>query len=269
MTIQQSVFELKRREFVSPNLIRIYLTGEDIEKFEHATLGENNKLFIPSVDYKDVQFPVFDNDKKRWDFANDYNKPYIRTYTHRGIDLQNREMIIDFAYHGDVGPASAWAANAQKGDKLGVAMKLGKGALYPESDNYILVGDITAIPVLSVILETLPEGKQVKAFFEVPSEQDKIHIDTKANAQIEWIVNEDPVSGSPLSKMVINFLDKVQENTFIYAASEYRTIKELRMHLRKQLNWPKEQIYAYSYWKAGQSEQDSEASRREERSESN
>ncbi len=44
----------------------------------------------------------------------------MRTYTHSGIDLEKKELILDFANHGEGGPASAWALQAEPGFQIGV-----------------------------------------------------------------------------------------------------------------------------------------------------
>ena len=55
--------------------------------------GSNNKIFIP---------------------AEEENVALIRTYTNRKIDLEEKELSIDFVAHGDNGPASAWALKANR-----------------------------------------------------------------------------------------------------------------------------------------------------------
>lgn len=52
---------------------------------------------------------------------------------------------------------------------------------------------------------------------------------------------------------------------FGYVAAEFDTVKELRNYLRKELNWTKDELYAYSYWKFGKAESASEADRRAEK----
>ncbi len=64
-------------------------------------------------------------------------RPVIRTYTHRGIDLEKNEIWIDFVVHGDEGPASKWALRAKEGDILGLLMKDGKTEWYAQADNYL------------------------------------------------------------------------------------------------------------------------------------
>src|SRR5699024_8697585 len=132
----RTTLSVNRKEYITPKFIRIYFTGKDIPELAHSTVGINNKILIPPKGVKEIAFPEYDYDKKRWKPQPDDIRPIIRTYTHRGIDLENNEIWMDFALHGDDGPASKWASNAKAGDILGVMMKKEPSDLYSEADNY-------------------------------------------------------------------------------------------------------------------------------------
>ena len=266
MEVARALFHLKKREFITPHFIRITLSGapEDVSKLEACTIGVNNKIFIPPSGVDTVYFPEFDEEKKEWLEQDPSVKPLVRTYTHRGIDVINNEIIIDFVNHGETGPASSWALNAAVGDPLGVAMKLGSSALYPEVDWYFLIGDATAIPVLGAIMESLPKDKQGTCILEVPTEADIQKLEMPENFNIEWIVNPHPEKGSNLADVArqVNIPDSTR---FAYVAAEFSSVKELRTYFRKELQWTKEELYAYSYWKAGVAEDKSVTDRQQEK----
>src|SRR5690606_7563412 len=125
---------ITRKEYLTPHYIRVYLTGEDVPLIENTTIGVNNKILVPPKGVNKVYFPALDNETKAWIQPPEEVRPFRRTYTHRGIDLEKNEIWIDFVAHGDDGPASAWAINAQRGDVLGVLMKDGKSELYTPAD---------------------------------------------------------------------------------------------------------------------------------------
>jgi NADPH-dependent ferric siderophore reductase len=231
----------------------VTLTGDDVPLFENATVGANNKVFLPDAD-GEIYF--------------DGPKAIRRTYTHRDINLQRKEMYIDFVAHGDSGPASAWAISAKEGDKLGVAMKDVSQDLYSQADWYLLVGDATALPVLSVILETLPANAKGIAFIEVNGPEDELSMLTNADIQINWLHNATPGEHAPLVAAVrsIDLPETHDKSRFGYIAAEFATVKDLRHYLRKERGWEKEELYAYSYWKYGKSEDGSVSERQEEKS---
>ena len=59
-------------------------------------------------------------------------------------------------------------------------MKPKNKPLYPLVDNFLLVGDATAIPVLGAILESLPSGSTVQCIIEVYGKEDEQDLQTEA-----------------------------------------------------------------------------------------
>lgn len=249
----RSVLRVKHKEYLSPHYIRITLEGDEVPLFKDTVIGVNNKIFIPVKGEKEVHF--------------DSPKSIRRTYTHRGIDVEKKEMIIDFVAHGEEGPASSWAINAQPGDPLGIAMKAKAAPLYPKAEWYLLVGDATAIPVLSSIMENLPPSAKGVAFIEVLNKEEQIAVHTHADIEINWIHNPLPGQISPLIEAVrsLSLPNPAEVNPFAYIAAEFSSVKDLRHYLRKEQNWDVKSVYAYSYWKYGQSEDGSVKERQEEK----
>lgn len=257
MEIIKQILKFKSRELITPHFIRITLTG-DVKEYEACNLGANNKLLIPVNNGKKVVLP-------QDGVQIDPEKLDVRTYTHRGIDLEKNEMIIDFVNHGDNGPASRWASNAEVGDEIGVAMKSKRSALFPEADWYFLIGDATAIPVLSVILETLPPQAKGKVILEVHSKEDEQSLSKPEGIEIQWLYNSTPEKGSELAKTARTVVLPKACTYFAYVAAEFDTVKNLRIYFRKELNWTKDQLNAFSYWKSGVAENQSVKARHDER----
>lgn len=259
----QLSLSVSRKEYITPSYIRIFLSGDNLEVIADATPGVNNKILIPPSGVNTIYFPEYDFEKREWKPLPDEVRPIVRTYTHRGIDLEKNEIWIDFAVHGDNGPASAWALRAEKGDVLGVMMKEGKTALYPEADHYLLVGDSTAIPVLGAILEDLPEHASGTCIIEVPRKEDEQILYTKSSITFIWLHNENPQNGSSLAAKVKEQL-LPEENRSAYVAAEFSSVKEIRNYLRKEKGWDAKELYAYSYWKSGEAEDKSAVERHQE-----
>jgi len=268
MKIIQTELRVSRKEYVTPHYIRIYFTGDGVLEIADTTIGVNNKIMIPPPGLDKVYFPEFDFEKGQWIPMDDSIRPTVRTYTHRGIDHRRNEIWIDFVAHGDEGPASAWAIGAKTGDVLGVLMKAGKTELFPQTANYLLVGDATAIPVLGAILENLPASAKGTCIIEVYGSKDVQELYTNAEIDFIWLHNDSPQEGSPLADLVkVRYLP--QKDRFAYVAAEFSTVREIRDYLRKNLGWKREELYAYSYWKIGVSEDKSANERRKESEEVN
>ena len=264
----REVLRVVRKERITPNYLRIVLGGDEVAKFGMVTVGINNKIFIPPKGIDEIHFPEF----KPTEFAGaaEAVRPTIRTYTCRALDLERNEMTIDFALHGEEGIASAWALNCRPGDRLGVAMKGLPLELYPAADWYLLAGDATALPVLSVILETLPETARGVAFIEVPTEADEQLIETGAGIEILWIHNPAPGKTTGLQEAVraadLPTDDSVKK--FAYVAAESSVVRDIRRFLREENGWQAKELNAYGYWKLGTTEEKSAHERRDESHES-
>lgn len=265
--IKRKVFLLKKRAFITPHFIRLTLGNEEVVDFKNTTIGVNNKIFIAPQGCDKVHLPVFDFEKGEWEPMDTAIRPIVRTYTHRGIDLDKNELYIDFVVHGDEGTASNFALNAPIGTELGIAMGCDSTELFPQKDTYLLVGDATAIPVLSSILEALPVSAKGNAVIEVKTEADIQDLKTRAAINFVWVINSTPGKNSKLAQKVKHIVE-TQNNIstkFAYIAAEFSTVKELRNYLRKEREWTKDELYAYSYWKYGKAESASEADRRAEK----
>lgn len=264
----QAELTVKKKTAITPHYIRITLTGEEVALFANTTPGANNKIFIPPAGMDKIHFPDFDYEKKQWIHPPEEVRPVVRTYTHRGYDAVNKEMYIDFVVHGDNGPASAWALHCRPGDVLGVAMHDGATELVPPADWYFLIGDATAIPVLSNILENLPATAKGRAIIEVHDEADEQVIHTASGVSIDWIYNDNPEAGSLLACTARRqHLPQSGMSKFAYVAAEFSTVKALRQYFRQEHHWTKEELYAFAYWRAGTSEEQSAAERHKENAE--
>ena len=267
--IIQEIFEVKRKKFVTPNYIRVTLTGENIIKFVNTTTGTHNKIFIPPMGLNEIHFLNLDLKKMQWIYPPEDVRPFVRTYTHRGFNAAKNEMYIDFVIQKKNGPASIWALNCKKKDVIGIAMKTGKEELYQKADWYLLAGDTTAIPVLSNILASLPAHVKGKCVIEVHSKDDEQVLKTKADIQFYWLHNPDSEKSSTLTQEVkkIAFPDFPNASRYCFVAGEFSMVKEIRNYLCKEMNWKREELNAYSYWKSGFSEDNSALERYNENEE--
>ncbi|MBP1163899.1 NADPH-dependent ferric siderophore reductase [Chryseobacterium sp. PvR013] len=232
----RSAFIVKNKQYLTPHLIRVIFEIDDkqAELLANVGSGSNNKIFIPTEED---------------------GVSLVRTYTNRKIDLENRELTIDFVVHGDNGPASAWALKACTGDVLEVGMKESTRPLIPDADFYLLAGDATALPVIFAIAEQFPSYVSAKILLEISGKEDELILCSAADISVEWLHNPHPEKGSMLAEMVksVQFPSGVLKE-YAYIAAEYTTVHELRTYFKTTLDWDPHGMYICSYWKAGQAE---------------
>lgn len=258
----QLSLRVSRKELITPHYIRVYLTGDHLAAVANTTIGVNNKILLPPKGCDEIHFPEYDYQEMKWKEMPAEIKPTIRTYTHRGINLQSNEIWIDFVAHGDEGPASAWAISCKTGDLLGVLMKDGKSALYPQRTHYLLIGDATAIPVLSAILEDLPPSARGTCIIEVGSSADKQLLSTQAQIEFIWLTHD---STKDTLVQAVKQQALAESDRFAFVAAEFNTVKALRHYFRKEQAWSQDELYAYSYWKRGSAEDKSTTARQKEK----
>ncbi|QGK73756.1 siderophore-interacting protein [Flavobacterium sp. SLB02] len=260
--VMRSVFTVKQKSFITPHYIRVVfeVTNEQLDLLANVKPGSNNKIYISP---KGMNLIYFTNKESS---VLPELLPVMRTYTTRSIDFEKKELSIDFVAHGDNGPASAWAQKAEAGDILGIAMKESIRDLVPQANEFLLIGDATALPVMGSILEQLPKDVHVKAVLEVHGKKDRINFTSQANVSIDWVYNKHPEKGSELAKFIKRvLLPDTKTKRFAFVAAEYSTVKTLRSYFKEEKGWDKSEFTASAYWKAGKSESESVTERREEK----
>ena len=241
---------------MTPHLIRVYLENDDVSFFEDTTLGGTCKLLFPPLGIRDIHYTEYDEKNKKWISPSEKFKPVSRTYTLRNIDVENNQVVIDIANHGLKGPGSRWANEAKIGDRIGVSMKSKKKELAPKTDFILLAADLTGLPVISTIIESLSAKTKGIVCVEVPTENDIHTIETKANLEFKWIVNPAIGNGTALHTLVKmqNLPKRKDGKRFAYVAGESKSVKEIKSFFKDDLEWKKDEFYCTSHWKAGKAE---------------
>ncbi|WP_332712103.1 siderophore-interacting protein [Pelagibacterium mangrovi] len=237
MVRQLRVFEVRETGFVTPNMFRVRFGGDDVTNFPPEFAGGYLKLRIPVGE----------------DTA-------TRTYTIRN---QGADFIdVDFALHGSsghAGLATAWALAAKSGDRLEVG---GPGPVKPlpaGNGRYIVAGDMTALPAISVNLEALGPDAQCDAFLEIQAEGDIQNLTASDNVRTHWLVNPTPGSNDRLLADSIRNLDWPADLTYAWVATEFDAMRNLRKYLREERALGPDRLYISSYWKRGLVEDDHRA----------
>ncbi|CAM3950113.1 siderophore-interacting protein [Kerstersia gyiorum] len=176
-----------------------------------------------------------------------------RAYTIRSVNRRAATLDLDFVMHGDEGPASAWAAGAQVGDRLMIAgPRSGRFELPDDARWVLLAGDATALPAIQVIAETLPAGIKVKVYAEIAAQADRQRIDTLASMRIAWLQAQGD-AGSVLRQSLM-FRPFPAGPGYIWVAGESAMVKALRKHYLQEREMPVHRVSASGYWKAGEAD---------------
>lgn len=221
---------------VTPNMLRLTLGGPGMAGFPPDQAGGYVKLQIR---------------------VQGQDKPVVRTYTIRA--QRDEEIDVDFALHGlregTAGPATDWALQARPGDTImvggpGPAKPLAEGA-----GRYLILGDMTALPAISVNLENLPADAQGIAILEVQSEEDKQEIAHPEGVEIRWLINPEPGQHPVRVEVAMREIAWPEDSPYAWVASEFSTMRAMRRYLREERGLGPNALYISSYWKHGLTEE--------------
>ena len=219
-----------RKSFVTTNMLRITLGGENIK-----TIPEDQES-----GYVKLIFPIGEQ------------KPLIRTYTIR--NQRPNEIDIDFVIHKDGGPASTWAKQTQPNDTILVGGPGPKKLIEESTDWQLFVGDMTALPAISVNLAKLPQDAKGYAILEVISEEDIQPLKHPAGIELKWVINPHPGENSSLLLDQIQLISWLKGSLSVWVACEFSSMKTLRAFFKNDIAIEKQNFYISSYWKLGNNE---------------
>ncbi|MDQ0743672.1 NADPH-dependent ferric siderophore reductase [Clavibacter sp. B3I6] len=206
-----------RTQRLSPTFLRITFQSDDLRDFGDECLDQRIKLLLPVAEHglPDLTGVGGDDWFAWWRALPDAERNPLRTYTSRAVRRELGELDIDFALHGDMGPASRWAGAAQVGDDIVV---IGPDALSParglgiewhpgHARSLLLAGDETAAPAICNILSSLPDDAVGCAFIEVPVTGDRLDVRVPKGVNLTWLPRDGRPNGSRLEEAVRRWVD--------------------------------------------------------------
>jgi NADPH-dependent ferric siderophore reductase len=273
---------------LSPSFVRLTLTGPQLGAFADNGWDQRFKIVLADDHGSYDSLPRHPDWYATWRRLPADRQNPIRTYTARAVRPEAREIDVDLVLHGDVGPASRFAARAVIGDRLvvlgpnaefrgvhgGVEFRPPPGHLGPT----VLVGDATATPAVLSILAHLPAGAFGEAVLEVPAAADLCDVRSPTGVRVTWLVRQGSRSG--LTAAVDKVLDRLgvgrgvassrplheprhdealwevprratPEGLYAWVAGESSLVKGLRRHLLHDRGVHHRSVAFMGYWRAG------------------
>lgn len=195
--------EVARVDRLGPTFARVTFHGGALESFADNGFDQRIKLILPAGG---APLPALDGDwYQTWRALPDDARPVLRTYTVRAV--RPGEVDVDFALHGDAGPATRWALSTGPGDRVallgpdsGYAGVHGGIEFQPPTPlpRLLLVGDETAVPAVASILARLPGHARGQALLEVPDVDDATTLAAPPGIVVTWLARGDRPVGARL-----------------------------------------------------------------------
>ena len=204
---------------LSPSFVRIELGGACLADFgtDGPVYDQRFKLVLPGASGRVPSLTADEDWYAAWLAQPEAERGHMRTYSVRdvrgeGVDTR---LVVDIVVHPDdpaSGPGARWAAGARVGDRV-VAVAPRRGVAFGgiefapgKARHLLLVGDETAVPAISSILECLPEGARGTAFLEVPHADDVLDVDGPVGVEVVWLPREGRPLGERLHEAVVAHL---------------------------------------------------------------
>lgn len=251
------MLEVDSVEYLTPHMRRIVFRSSALAGLD-AWPAAHVKLFFPRGAQREPVLPTLDaSGRPVWPPPE--QRPVTRTYSLRRYDPERRTLTVDFVLHDPSGPAAGWAARAEPGQRAGLAGPGGPRPLLRPAPWYLLGGDLSALPAMAALLESLPGDARGHAFIQVPSPLDMQVIRAPAAMRLTWLV-ADVHAPDKLGEM-IRQLPFPPGDPFVWLAGENAQVVALRDFMRRDRAVPVARLYAVPYWKRSQSEEEYHAER--------
>ncbi|BFM08783.1 siderophore-interacting protein [Halioxenophilus aromaticivorans] len=246
---------------LSPSLMRLVFTGEDLKTFPVGEESGYVKLLFPADGEREVQGDKLDD------------KPYFkalhkRTFTIRQYKPEDNTLHIDGVCHSfghpEQGPANAWIETAAPGHAIWVSGPGEKKLINAPSDWYFFVGDMTALPAIAVNLAQLEGDARGYAVIEVMSSGDIVELPRPDNLEVHWVINSDPKCPSTYLAQAARERPWQEGVPSVWVAGEFELMRDLRKYFKRERSVPKSQVYASSYWKIGESDEGNKRAKKQD-----
>lgn len=245
--------DVRRIERISPGFITVTLAGEELADFAPAGPDQSVRLFFPRDGQERLVMPTTGG--QAWTLqmlaTPVARRPWVRLYTVRAARPAAGEIDVEIALHGD-SPASHWALTAQPGSPAGI---IDEGHTYhamPDMDCELLVGDGSALPAITAILDSAAPTYKARVFIEVADSADIRTFDhLSAGVDVRWVVCGDATAipgRAVLDEVMRTELPEGRVSAWI--AGEQHLPTQLRRYLVAQ-GIPKRQITFTGYWRHG------------------
>lgn len=242
--------EVVRVESLTPHMVRVVLSGEELEGFTTRGPAEHLKVNFPPPGESKLVLPEWGPEGPI--LLEGQQRPLNRTYTPRRWDVEAGELTVDFLLHGE-GPGSTWAEQAQPGQVVAVSNQPG-GAykVDPEADWYLIGGDEAALPAIGTLLEAMPASCFAHVFIEVADAGEELELESPARFEVTWLHHGGANGrvGRKLEQAVRQFRFP-EGNGRVWIGCEAGVMRDIRRHLLNERGMDRAHAHTQGYWKYG------------------
>jgi NADPH-dependent ferric siderophore reductase len=212
--------QVVRRETISPHLLRLTLGGDGLAGFESTGVPDEWVGLIVPGQYQSRYYTV-----RSWD---------------------GRELVLDVVVH-EVGLVTEWATRDCVGAEVMVTEPRGSFAMPDDAAWLLLVGDLTAMPAMARIAETMLRREQplpTRIWAEVPDDLPGYLPD---GPEVTWL--EPPGPGRSALAELVEAIDWPPGEGYFWMAGESAQMRAIRKHLMRERRLPSAAYDVMGYWR--------------------
>jgi NADPH-dependent ferric siderophore reductase len=227
----------------TPRLQRVTVRGPELVGLEPGQPAASVRLLLPH--HGELLIPEWNGNE----FLHaDGSRPHLRTLTPLRIDPQRGEVDVDIVLHGS-GPMATWAATAAPGDPVAIS-GTGRGYVVEPDAPYLLAGDESALPAISMLLDALPAEATAQVLVEIGHPDGELELRGPAGMRVSW--HPLPAGSAPGDALVEAVTTApITSDTRVWAAGEAASVQRIRRHLFDTQRLPRQQCTVRGYWKHG------------------
>lgn len=233
-----------RVEQLSSRMLRLTFVGAELRGLYVDGPASSVRLLIPSSDNGDLVIPKWNGNEF---LLPDGSRPIIRTFTPRYMDPVEPFLVLDIVLH-DRGAVANWARTALSGYPAAVSGPGRSYAIDRRATDYVLLGDESAIPAISQLLEAIPGWIPVRATIEVAHPEAQVMLPHHPAAVVEWL-DQKPGSAPGDNLVRVAETAHLAEGVRLWAAGEAAAMHRIRRNLFAERGLSRSAATVRGYWK--------------------
>ncbi|MGH3504345.1 MAG: siderophore-interacting protein [Nocardioidaceae bacterium] len=253
MAASEGFFEARvlAKRGISPHMLRLALGGPGLEQFASTGVPDEwVRLYFPRAGETRLPLPTQVHGGG-WDWGG--TAPEGRYYTVRRWDPEARMLLLDVVVHSD-GLATSWARDVAPGERIVLSAPRGSYAPPADATRQLLVGDLTALPAISRVVEEVPAGTDVRAVVEIPDERDRQEMQTQADLAVDWRLFRPSVDAPSTVEAIVRDLQWPEGDVYFWMAGEAGQMRGVRKYLRHERGMHGSSYDVMGYWRTGAEE---------------
>lgn len=230
----------------APGVLRVRIAGEPLTDYRPDRPAEAFRLLLPPPGADRVDFPHAGPDGlPQW--HPDQQRPSLRGFTVRSVPEPG---MIEFDVLLRSEPT--WPMQVRIGQLLGVAGMRHGYAARAGTTRHLLIGDRSALPAVSAVVENLPAGSRCDVVLGVDDPAERDLLPTGDQVRVRWVPAGEAGSASVDALAGLSAADPVvAEHSHGYVVGEVHQVAAVHRYLTGQLGLPTEHVQPIVYWERG------------------